>query len=65
MLMNMFTGNAVARVDNLDFDAAIVRGSAHFQHSARRHGIARIQEKVQENLLQLIGGAAAPAAGHR
>src|SRR5271157_3121484 len=57
-LMDVFTGNAVARVNNLYLDAAIVRGSAHFQHSACRHGIARIQEQVQENLLQLIGGAA-------
>src|SRR5208283_3057796 len=57
-LMDVFTGNAVARVNNLYLDAAIVRRSAHFQHSACRHGIARIQEKVQENLLQLVGGAA-------
>src|SRR5208337_4161348 len=55
-LMDVFTGDAVARVNNFNLDAAIVRGSAHFQHSARGHGIARIQEKIQEDLLQLVGG---------
>src|SRR5260370_9385108 len=55
--MNVFAGNAAAGVRHFDFDAAIVRGSANFQHSSAGHGITRVQEKVQEDLLQLVGRA--------
>ena len=54
--VDVFTGNAISRVNNFNLDGAIVRGSAHFQHSACWHGIPRIQEEIQEDLLQLVGG---------
>src|SRR5256885_13619605 len=56
--MNVFPGDARAGVGNFHFDAAVVRGGAHLQHAAARHGVARIQEEIQKNLLQLIGRAA-------
>src|SRR5260370_10418922 len=60
--MNMFAGNAAAGVRHFDFDAAIVRSSANFEHSSSGHGITRVQAKVQEDLLQLVGR---PAAGRK
>jgi len=57
-----FAGNAGAGIRHFDFDAAIVRGSANFQHSSGGHGITRVQEKVQEDLLQLVGR---PADGRK
>src|SRR5229473_7031348 len=60
--MNMFAGNAATGIRHFDFDAAIVRGSANFEHSSSGHGITRVQEKVQEDLLQLVGR---PADGRK
>jgi hypothetical protein len=53
--MDVFAGYAGPRIGHFDFDAAVVRGGADFEHSPARHGIARVQEKVQEDLLQLVG----------
>jgi len=43
------------RCQRLHFDAAVVRRSADLQHSSAGHGIAGVQEKIQEDLLQLVG----------
>jgi hypothetical protein len=53
--MDVFAGYAGAGIRYFDFDAAVVRRGADFQHASAGHGIARIQEKIQENLLQLVG----------
>jgi len=37
---------------------AVMSAGTDFQDSSGGHGIARVQEKIQENLLQLVGGAA-------
>jgi hypothetical protein len=57
-LMDVIAWNPVARIRHFDFHAAVVSARADFQDSSRWHGIARVQEKIQENLLQFIGGAA-------
>ena len=56
--MDVLARNARAGVDNFHFNAAVVRGGAHFQHSAAGHGVARVQEEIQKYLLQLVRGAA-------
>ena len=56
--MDVIARNARAGVSDFDFDAAIVGGGAHFQHAATGHGIARIQEQIQEYLLELVRGSA-------
>src|SRR5580693_4401918 len=57
-LMDVVAGNPVARVRHFDFHASVMSAGADFQDSARGHGIARVQEEIQENLLQFVGGAA-------
>ena len=52
--MQIFAGNAGAGIGNFDFDRAVVRRRAHFDHAAGGHGIARIHEQVQKDLLQLV-----------
>jgi len=49
--MDVFAGDAGARIRHFNFDAPIMRSGANFKHSATGHGIARVQEKVQEDLL--------------
>src|SRR5579859_5424324 len=56
--MDVVAGYPVACVRHFDFHTAVVGAGADFQDSAHRHGVARVQEEVQENLLQLVGGAA-------
>src|SRR5207245_10184519 len=51
----IFALDAEARVGDFDFDVAVIRGAAHFEHAAGRHGVLGIQEEVQEDLLQAIG----------
>src|SRR5713226_5789859 len=53
--MDMLAGNAGAGVGDFDFDAAVVSGGAHFQHSASGHGVASIQEQIEKYLLKFIG----------
>src|SRR5258708_39726129 len=53
--MDVFAGNAGARIRHFDFDAAVMRRSADFEHSPAGHGVTRVQEKVQEYLLQRVG----------
>src|SRR6267378_3808779 len=53
--MDVFAGYAGAGIRHFDFDAAVVRRGADFEHSPAGHGITRVQEKVQEDLLQLVG----------
>src|SRR4029077_19997600 len=55
--VNVFAGNSCASIDDLNLDASIVRTGPHFQDAAGRHGIARVEKKIQEHLLQLVGGA--------
>src|SRR5690242_19039808 len=38
--------NSRAGIRDFHFHTAIVRGSADFQHSAARHGVARVQKEV-------------------
>jgi hypothetical protein len=57
-LMDVIAGNPVACVRDFDFHAAVVSARPDFQDSTRGHGIARVQEKIQEDLLQFVGGAA-------
>jgi len=40
-----------------DFNRAVVRRRADFHHASRGHGIARIHEEIQEDLLQFVVGA--------
>src|SRR5450755_132234 len=42
--MDVFARNARASVHNFHFNAPVMRGGAHFQHSAAGHGVARVQE---------------------
>ena len=55
--MQVFGGNADAGVGDFDFHGAILRHGADLEHAAIGHGVARIHEKIQENLLQPRGGA--------
>src|SRR5216683_570861 len=55
--VNVFAWNSRAGIHDFDFDAAVVRAGSHFQDAAGRHGIARVEKKIQEHLLQLVGGA--------
>src|SRR5438876_4616781 len=55
--VDILAGNSRAGIRDFDFDAAILRGGADFQHSSAEHGIARVQKEIQENLLQFVGGA--------
>src|SRR5882757_3233719 len=54
--MDVLAWNTRASVDDFDFHAAVMRGSAHFQHSAAGHGVARVQEQIQKYLLELVCG---------
>src|SRR5437879_9357624 len=40
--MNVLAGDACARIRDLDFDAAVMRHSANFEHSSAGHGITRV-----------------------
>src|ERR1700676_1264293 len=42
--VNVLAWNARAGIGNLDFDAAIVRGGAHLEHSAAGHSVARVEK---------------------
>src|SRR5258708_19699105 len=53
--MDVLARNAGAGVGDFDFDAAVVSGGAHFQHSASGHGVASIQEEIEKYLLKFIG----------
>src|SRR5690242_5840183 len=55
--VNVFARNSCAGIRDFDFDAAVVRAGADFEHPSTRHGIARVQKQIQEYLLQLVGGA--------
>src|SRR5450432_1211764 len=48
--MYMFARNAGSGVGDFDFDAAIVRGGANFQHAAAGHGVAGAEKKIEEDL---------------
>src|ERR1700704_1368592 len=52
--VDMLGIDAVPAVEHVDLHTAvvIVRG-LHFQHAARSHRVARVDEQIQENLLQL------------
>src|SRR4029077_12971548 len=54
--VDMLGIDAVAAVEDVDLDAAVflVR-RLHFQHATRSHGVARVDEQIQEHLLQLTG----------
>src|SRR5438034_6444302 len=54
--MDMLRIDAVSAVHHIDPNTAVVlnRG-VDLQHPARRHGVAGVDEQVQENLLQLAG----------
>src|SRR5579871_6454654 len=56
--MNVFARDACTGIDDFNFDAAVVRAGAHFQQAPAGHGIASIQEKIQEDLLQFVRRAA-------
>ena len=43
-----------AGVGHFHFHRAVVGRAAHFQHPAGGHGVARIQEQIQEHLLQPV-----------
>src|SRR5581483_3732596 len=45
--------NAGSRIRLLDFDRRFRRPCLHFQRTARRHGVARVHEKIEKYLLQL------------
>src|ERR1700676_5685243 len=55
--MNVLARDASPGIGNLDLDAAIVSGGAHFQHAACGHSVTGVQEKIQESLLKFIGRA--------
>src|SRR5260370_9815998 len=53
--MNMIAWYAAARIRNFNFDAAVMRRVADFQHSTTAHSITRVQSKVQDSRLHLVG----------
>src|SRR5208337_2795364 len=53
--MDVLAGNSVTGIHYFNFHAAVVRGGTHFQHSAERHRIARVQKEIQKYLLELVG----------
>src|SRR5271170_5947293 len=56
--VNVLAGDAGSRVDDFDFDAAIVRAGAYFEQAAAGHGVAGVQKKIEEDLLEFVRGAA-------
>src|SRR5256885_2378483 len=56
--MYVLTRNACTGVRDFDFDAAVVSSGADLEHSAGGHGIAGIKKKIEENLLEFVGGPA-------
>src|SRR6266849_7859344 len=50
----VFAGDAHPGIGDLNLDVAVLRRRAHLEHSARRHGVARVHEQVQEDLLQAV-----------
>src|SRR5215475_10898963 len=53
-LVDVFPRNPSSRVHNLDLHASVVCRRLDFQHTSRRHCVARIQEEIQEDLLQFV-----------
>src|SRR5580658_7076141 len=56
--VNVFARDACAGIHDFDFDAAVVRAGTHFEQAAAGHGVAGVQEKIQEDLLQFVRRAA-------
>ena len=52
--MDVFAGNPGAGIRHFNFHAAVMRRGADGQHSPAGHGVTRVQEKVQEDLLQQV-----------
>ena len=52
--VQIFAGNSGTGIGDFDFDRTVVRCRADLDHAARGHGIARIHEEIEENLLQLV-----------
>src|SRR5580658_3389999 len=48
--------NPRARVSHFDFHGAVLRSGAHLEQATLRHGVARVHEEIQENLLQAGDG---------
>ena len=55
--MQAFPWDSDAGIGDLHFHGAIRTSGADFEHSALRHRVARIHEKIQEHLLEAICGA--------
>src|SRR4029077_6351465 len=55
--VNVLAWNPCSGIHYFYFHAPVVRAGAHFQHAARGHGIARIQEKIKEDFLHFVGGS--------
>src|ERR1017187_6064376 len=53
----MFGGDPMARIGHFHLHAGSVPPGAHFQGASARHGVAGIEEEVQEYLLQFAGVA--------
>src|SRR5580698_8978068 len=49
----IFRGDAVAGIGHIHFHHAVILPGADFERAAVRHGVARVQEQVQEYLLEL------------
>src|SRR3989338_369136 len=57
-LAQVLRGDADAGVADLDLDAAVVVAGADGELAALRHGVAGVDQQVQEDLLELAGVAA-------
>src|SRR5262245_440521 len=52
--VNVLPRNPRSCIHDFDFHAPILRARSHFKDAARGHRVTRIQEKIQEYLLQLV-----------
>src|SRR5258707_12261742 len=57
-LMVVIAENPVARIRHFDFRAPVMSAGTDFQDSSGGHGIASVQETIQEDLWQLDAVAA-------
>src|SRR5215472_2546704 len=53
--VEVFGGNAGARIADIHAGAGLLAPRAYGERAAALHGVTRIQEQVQEDLLQLAG----------